>query len=210
VKWLKSILGSRYPWEQEAVRKRLRPFSFRVATREDFPTCEKLYEDNERHGLLPQNVRQNYSQELSNGAMLVFMVEQHQRVVATCAINRVHDRLAWLCYGLVTPELHRTGIGTTMFLARLSLLAPDGPDQTLAISALETSLPFYRQFGFRLIGRFDGSDGNRYPIAVLENIHSGMIQSCRSLLKDAGTIVPDVADQIPYTQTHIPSGVLPV
>ena len=208
--WLKSMFGPRYAWNQESVRQRLRPLRFRVATPADFPRCEKFHEENERHGV-PSNHRPRYVEALQSGIMLVLMVEDQDEVVATCAINRVHDRLAWLCYGLVTPARHRTGIGTTMFMARLSLLTAEGPDQSLAISALETSLPFYRQFGFRLLGRFDDqTDGNRYPIALLEAIHSGMIDDCRETLRNARVLVPDVASQIPYTLTQIPSGLLPV
>lgn len=208
MKWLSSFLGSRRPWDDSAIRRRLRPLTFRLAQESDFPFCESLHVANEPHGV-PSNHRGHYSEALRNGKILTMIAEDDGVPVATCAINRAHDRLAWLCYGLVIPSRHRTGIGTTMFVARLSLLDSNGPDQAVAISALETSLSYYRQFGFRLVGRFDSEDGNRYPIAVLENISGALIEDCRDYLREAKTVVPDVAEKIPYDVSKIAAGYHP-
>jgi predicted N-acetyltransferase YhbS len=194
------------PWENATDPARLRPLRFRVATEGDFPTCEALHRANEAHGV-PTNHREHYAAALRSGTMLTLMVEENERIVGCCGLQwAVEDSLVWLTYGLVVPELHRKGIGTTMFLARLSLLPADGPDLTIAISALETSLPYYRRFGFRLVGRFDSEeDGNRYPIAVLTPVHSRMIKEAREKLAAAGAAVPDVTDAIPRAKPPEPA-----
>jgi predicted N-acetyltransferase YhbS len=207
-KWIRYLLES--PWDAATAPSRLRPLRFRVATKADFPACEALHHANEAHGV-PANHREHYAAALRGGSMLTLMVEENGSVVGCCGLQwSAEPGVAWLTYGLVVPELHRKGIGTTMFLARLSLLPDDGPDLTLVISALETSLPYYRRFGFQLVGRFDSDeDGNRYPVAVLTPVNSRMIQEAREKLAAAGAFVPDVTDAIPRAKAPEPAPAIP-
>jgi len=196
MRWFQALYNFRFPWDQARVRQRLRPLRFRAAEEKDFPFCEGLLVKNEAFGV-PSNHRACYAAALRSGELLTLIAEEGGVPVGCGGLQWDHAGIAWFCYGLVEPTRQRTGIGTTMFVARLSLLPTAQPDQKIAISALETSLPFYRGLGFRLVGRFDHPDGNRYALAVLGAISSRLIEDCREMLRDAGVVVSADARQIP-------------
>jgi hypothetical protein len=196
IKSLRAFFDFRFPWNHEKVRSRLRPLRLRVAEENDFAYCEKLHVDNEPFGV-PSNHRAVHAAALRAGDMLTLIAEEGGVPVGCCGLQLQPAGIAWFCYALVEPIHHRTGIGTTMFVACLSLLPTGLGDQKIGISALETSLPFYRRLGFRLVGRFDHDDGNRYPIAVLEPIPSRLIEDCRAMLRSAGVTVLAETHQIP-------------
>jgi hypothetical protein len=84
-----------------------------------------------------------------------------------------------------------------MLLVRIALLPSDGPDMRLGIGAVDSSLSFYRRFGFKAIGRFAWPDGNRYTVATKEGVHAGLIEFCRKTLAEAQIRYPMSA--IPYS-----------
>lgn len=192
MKWLRELFLKRPPWDDPDVERRLRPVRFRIAEERDFPFCESLHVANEAHGI-PSDHRPVYREALRSGEMLTLVVENAGNPVATCGIQQQEEGLTWLCYGLVHPTWHRSGIGTTMFIARLALLPIIQSDQKVVIAAVENSLPYYRRFGFRFVGRQDFPDGNRFPIAVLDGITSSAIESCRAMLARAAVVLPDVS-----------------
>jgi GNAT superfamily N-acetyltransferase len=196
IKWLQGLFDFRFPWNNEKIRPRLRPLRLRIAEERDFAFCEGLHVKNEPFGV-PTNHRAIYATALRSGEMLTLIAEQAGAAVGCCGITWSRDGLAWYCYALVEPAQHRTGIGTTMFLACLALLPTASGDQKIGISALETSLAFYHRLGFRLLGRYDDTDGNRYPVAVLEPISARLIEDCRTMLRAAGTIILAETHQIP-------------
>jgi predicted N-acetyltransferase YhbS len=91
----------------------------------------------------------------------VLVAEADGRVVATGGIEvlRAKDvEAAWLSYGMVLPEHQRRGIGTTLLLARLSLLPRVRTRWIVLMASVSGSESFYGRFGFRPLGDLPGAD----------------------------------------------------
>lgn len=186
----KLILGF-LPWSPRFEISRARPLVLREATPEDFQTCERLHVENESFGV-PSSGRNLYFEELRSGNGLTLVAEEAGQIVGTCGIHKVKEGLYWFTYGLVLPARHGTGIGTTMFLARLALLPSEegGLRTRVGITALETSISFYKRFGFRFVGLGQGEDGGQYSVFYKDDVDRSTVEASRAVLERVGAVLP--------------------
>jgi hypothetical protein len=112
----------------------------------------------------------------------------------------VHPNIAVLCFGLVDPKAHGLGLGTVLLLSRLALLNDQRPAYQVLIFALESSIGFYRRFGFKSYTPWSDPDGNTHPSGALL-ITARQIRQCHALLERHGISVPSDHDKLPFRRT---------
>ena len=153
--WNKSVRGLRilydtwYPWDQKKVLRKLRPLKIRKLVNNDIEWCERLYLVNEHHGV-PAGNRENFSKYLRSDTCLILILEDSSGRLGTFGIYWYNEVIAYICYLLVDPAAQRQGIGTTAIIACISMMATDRNEKILFLSALETSIRFYRKMGFEV------------------------------------------------------------
>lgn len=195
---LKKLLWSlRYPWPRSAIEGRIRALRFSVCSEDRFTECMDLHMRNEPHGV-PSDHRERYLGALRGGSVLTLVAEDNGQLVGTFGIQYGSLPNSFcLCYMMASPDHHRRGIGTTMFLAALALLPEGHPELTLCISALPTAADFYYRFGFRRLGELPHSSGQMHQVAILP-VTSAMSHSCREWLSAAGATLPNSLYEIPF------------
>ena len=177
--------------------ERLPPIAFRQFAPQDLPQCLELYALNEP-GRFPKGVAQRYEDSLKRGSSYFLVAECNGQIVASGGLSyRMREDFAVLCFGLVHPSQQGKGIGTALLLARLSLLMPDRWDYHVFILALESSIGFYRRFGFRAFQAWKDPQGKMRPSGHLV-FTSSEIRRCRALLNDHKIAVPEHEDKIPF------------
>lgn len=60
----------------------------------------------------------------------------------------LHSPIAWLCWGMVTRQMHGQGIGRYLSLMRLQRIGATAPNITVMMDTSQRSLPFYEKLGF--------------------------------------------------------------
>jgi len=117
----------------------------------DCLACEDIYRLNEA-GRFPEGYFPRFRDWLRNQRALIVVAEVAGEIRGLGGINaeeREGRRFAALSFGMVHPGHHQAGFGTTLLLARLSLLASQGKRCTVMLSTVGGSETFYRRFGFR-------------------------------------------------------------
>ena len=197
LRWLRLAFDTWYPWDPRKVQGKLQPLVFRRLEERDIGWCEKLYARNERYGI-PESGRSVYSGFLREDGHLVVIAEDADAArVGTFGIHWSEEATGFLSYVLVDPGAQRSGIGTTMLLAAISLLGIDAREKHLVLNALDCSLGFYRKMGFVELHR-EIVAGQPLNYAVLGPLDPQLIADCRGLLRNAGARLPeDLSGQIP-------------
>ncbi|HSI64584.1 MAG TPA: GNAT family N-acetyltransferase [Candidatus Saccharimonadia bacterium] len=189
-----------FPWSRNIVGQ-IRPLRISICPENRLAECERLYLQNIPHGL-PADHFIDFSSTLRSGSLLVLLVESEDRLVGTFSLNRCKENgVVSLCYVLVDPEHHRSGIGTTMFFASVALLSLWESNVILAITALPGTEPFYRRLGFLRTGEMLLPDGLMVELAVLY-VWPHMSRNCRKWLVKGGAHLPESGYEIPTT-THL-------
>jgi predicted N-acetyltransferase YhbS len=119
----------------------------------DYSACEEIYRSNEA-GRFPEGYFPRFSDWLRNHRALIVVAEVAGEVRGLGGINseeRAGQRFAALSFGMVHPEHHQSGFGTTLLLSRLSLLSLQGKRCTVMLSTVGGSETFYGRFGFRYL-----------------------------------------------------------
>ena len=184
------------PWPNTSVEKNVRALDFTVCGEDRFGECVSLYERNEARGL-PSVHRDGYLEALKSGTLLTLIAEDQSQVVGTFGIQylRKPDVLL-LCYVLVSPDCHRSGVGTTMFFASLALLPQYHRKVIIGVYALPHSLGFYRRFGFRSYKKFRDPDNTTTILSGLP-VNCATSGRCRELLATAKATLPEGPLTIP-------------
>lgn len=170
------------PLKRSVWEGKLAPMTFRPFARADIEPCLELYELNEP-GRFPPGGLPEYLSHLAQRRAYTICLDGPDGLVACGGLayheGRRHSGL--LCYGLVHPAHHGTGIGTALLLARLALLDPNRHWYSICIAALEKSFGFYRRFGFSSAGSWCDKSGARHTFGALF-IFGYQIRRIRKLL----------------------------
>ena len=69
-----------------------------------------------------------------------------------------------LSFGMVLPDYQRQGIGTTLLLARLSLIPQTRDSWIVCMTSVGGSDSFYRRYGFRFVANVPGARNDHFPL----------------------------------------------
>ena len=108
---------------------------------------------------------------------------------------------AELAYGMVHPDRHRSGFGTTLLLARLASLPEPGFCWLAQIGTVSGSQSFYGRFGFRFRGRFRDERGTEFDFYRMRVYRSDW-RRCRELLYN-GNVDLDFSDAVVPTISDV-------
>ncbi len=125
----------------------------RILVDADIEACEEIYRLNEPTHF-PSGYFPKFSEWLRNRRSLVLVVEQDGAIRAFGGINAQDQNgyfFSALSFGMVHPEFHRTGFGTVLLLARLSLLKTGRPVSLVTLTTTGGSDTFYGRFGFKFV-----------------------------------------------------------
>jgi N-acetylglutamate synthase-like GNAT family acetyltransferase len=129
---------------------RVRPMS-----EADFDVCEQIYRLNEA-GHLPAGGFERFSNYVRarHAEFVVVEVDGVVRGFGGIAVPKSGSvKIATLVFGVIHPDDHRKGYGTTLLLARLVSLARPTSFCTVVLYATDRSRTFYERFGFSLRSR---------------------------------------------------------
>lgn len=174
----------------------MKPLRVRPYSPADFQACRELYTLNEP-GRFPPGVLPEFEEILQSGRALFLVAEKDGSVCGCGGIYTSSDRYpqASLFFGLIHPEMWGQGIGTTLLLARLSLL----PKYVWIVTMfpVAASVEFYRRFNFREFGLYD------HPVAgplmlYFVRVSPKAIDRCGALLAKAGVTLDVGNTEIPH------------
>lgn len=103
---------------------------------------------------------QEFADALDSGLYLWIVIEYQGEIVAVGGIclDKQMDSTSHLTFGMVHPDWHGKGFGTALLFARLAALPrPDGWAR-IFMSSVDSSVGFYRRFGFTFFGRLPLDD----------------------------------------------------
>lgn len=122
------------------------PCRIRKCEERDWPELERFYRAQEGK-TIPHGCFEQFQQNMRSSS---YLVAEHQDILVAGG-GLVYDSefvRARLTFGIVRPESQRKGIGTTMVLARLSLIPAESVCTEVRLTATEWSKPFLERFGF--------------------------------------------------------------
>ena len=127
----------------------------RAFSKQDLEVCRNLYVLNEPDRF-PPGYLQTFTESLESPAQLFLVVELHGQIAAVGGICRTPEspQGCSLLFGMVHPDLHRRGLGTTLLLARLAVLERPAGVWWAFLSSAGGSSTFFERFGFRHYGRY--------------------------------------------------------
>lgn len=195
---IRLVFDTWYPWDQRRIASRIVPLTIRRLEESDLAWCERLYHLNESFGVPPDrgSIFHDY---LRSDDTLKLIAEDSGGRVATFGLywygGREHH-LGYLCYLLVDPGAHRKGIGTTLVISALSMLAVDRDAKFMGLSALDSALRFYRKLGFDSLEQGE-EHGVKVNFALLGPLEVSLLWDCRRFLAEAGVKIPDLSAEIP-------------
>ena len=155
ITWLKRSLRGRLRFDPTVGMLRIPSSTVRQITTQDLDACRNLYVLNEP-GRFPPGHLQTFTDSLESPAQLSVVVELHGQIAAVGGVYRTPEspQGCSLAFGMVHPDLHKRGLGTTLLLARLAVLPrPTGVWWTFLASAGGSST-FFARFGFQHYGRY--------------------------------------------------------
>jgi GNAT superfamily N-acetyltransferase len=136
-----------------ATADRVRPCEVQPYSHEDFGRCCELYRLNEPNQFPPDAIGE-FESSLKDSPSSFITLRIDGEIVGVGGLNTSRDDgYRVLKYGLIDPNHHRKGLGTTLLLARLSQLSPDEPYHAIVLWAVPSSVGFYEQYGFRAFAR---------------------------------------------------------
>lgn len=180
---IKSLFGGAGRFDLSHAADRIPATVIRVITAEDRSSCIRIYEENERR-FFPGGYLQDFEQDLSSDAYLWLGIEESGELIAVGGIHLDTHSIgaAGLAFGMVRPDRHKMGYGSTLLVARLASLPPPDPVIRIVMSSLENSVGFYKQFGFVFVNRAVMGDGNELDYYYAKISRSSW-KAARALLK---------------------------
>jgi len=190
------LLGDRRDVDVDLAEGRMTPIELCAYKAEDFQECRELYVLNES-GRFPPNGLPEFEATLRKGTQL-FLVTKRDGLICGCggvAIRQASTGCAaWLCYGLVHPKYQNQGLGTTLLLARLSLIPNHVP--WVGMTPVAASRGFYERFNFREVKSFTHPSGIELPIHFAR-LSPSILFYCENLLANAGVVLPGNLPDMP-------------
>lgn len=167
--WIHTLIrGENSCWIDRAAQ-RTTQMTIRPMTRGDEDACLDIYRGNEPNRF-PNGYDEIYKQYLRDAKALVLVAEKDSKIVATggIALHRASvQTVSMLSYGMVSPTCQRQGIGTTLLLARLSLLPQTKANWVVCMTSVGGSDSFYRRYGFTYVTDVNGELSFRFPLFKL-------------------------------------------
>ena len=169
----------------------LPPVRLRPLCPDDLDVCHEIYRRNESDHF-PPGFFERFCRRLTSEQVLFIVAEQEAKVVGFGGVT-LHpvpgQYSVSLSFGMVHPNSQRQGIGTVLFLARLSALPTPGKAYTLTMSPIANSQTFYRKFGFGFIRSYrDTVSADRFDLFGLI-IRAPDLQKCRDKLAASGVVL---------------------
>jgi ribosomal protein S18 acetylase RimI-like enzyme len=193
---IRFLFGDRHDIDLDLAEGRIAPVEICAYGPEDFSACRELYVLNES-GRFPAGALSEFEATLRKGSQL-FLVAKKDRQICGCGGVGVRkgptDCAAWLSYGLIHPKYQNQGFGTTLLLARLSLIPSNVP--FVGMSPVPASRGFYERFNFREVKRFTHSSGVELPIHFAR-LSPSILFHCENLLANAGIVLPPDLPSVP-------------
>jgi ribosomal protein S18 acetylase RimI-like enzyme len=187
-------------WRKSPFQRRLMPVKLRPYTPADLPRLLEIYKLNELNRFPADGLR-HYEKSLTDGSAYYLVAEKDGRVVASGGMQYyLQSDIAYLCFGLVHPDCQGKGLGTTLLLARLSLLNQTFLRMNVFISAVKSSITFYQRFGFKNTGTWADEYGATHPQGHLI-LSVSEIRHCGKLLRENGITCPSDSGKIPQVES---------
>jgi predicted GNAT family N-acyltransferase len=157
--------------------------SIRSYRPDDKSACLAIYFENVEKQLVPAEYREEFEEALEDSSIATVVGVTDERVVACGGICYYHSREeAGLSYGLVHPEFQRRRIGTSILLARLSLLEPSAKVPCdVSLTATQYSKTFFMRYGFGWCCTSHDQYGNVFETFRLP-FTPQMVQRCKDTL----------------------------
>ena len=154
-KWLRTVFRGQGRFEPTVGVEKIPPSVVRPYSRQDLSACREIYALNEP-GRFPPGYLETFVETLESPDQLFLVVELNSQVAAVGGISRAPESPQWcsLVFGMVHPNLHRKGLGTTLLLARLAALERPTGVWWAGLSSAGGSATFFQRFGFLHYGRF--------------------------------------------------------
>lgn len=152
--WLKRAFRGRGRFEPTVGMMGIAPSTVRPFSKRDLDACRNLYKLNEP-GRFPPGHLEVFTESLETPQQIFLVVELDSQIAAVGGIYRSPESPQWcsLVFGMVHPNLHKKGLGTTLLLARLSLLDRPTGVWWAGIASAGDSATFFARFGFLHYGR---------------------------------------------------------
>ena len=198
------LLSHRDDIDLDMVKSRLSPVQIRLYAAEDFAACRELYVLNEP-SRFPPDVLQDFERSLQMDNSLTLVMVKDGLICGCGGVGIRQESVAsvgWLSFGLIHPNYQAQGLGTTMLLARLSLL----PDHVryVALAPVPASRSFYERFNFRECLRHTLPNGVEFNV-LRARFPPGQGLHCANLLSHAGVVLSVGSFELPVTVVDIPT-----
>jgi len=161
--WVKRAFRGRGRFDPSIGMRRIPAATVRQFTKRDLDACRKLYELNEP-GRFPVGFLQTFTESLESPQYLYLVAESEGEIAAVGGIYRMPELASGssLAFGMVDPNLHRQGFGTTLLLARIAALKKPAGVWWVHLSSAGGSSTFFERFGFQFYGRQALSDSRAF------------------------------------------------
>lgn len=166
--------------------------SFRKVVAQDFDVCLDIYQANEALGLVPPHYEADFEAAVKGEDILFLVATLDEKVVACGGISytTAGRTNAYLCYGLVHPNHQRRKIGTSLLLARLSLLRTAlARPVDINLQATQHSKSYFAKIGFAYVTSEHDGYGHLFEHYTL-TLSSSLLRSCQESLVASGIDVP--------------------
>jgi N-acetylglutamate synthase-like GNAT family acetyltransferase len=154
IAWFKRIWTDPARFVPLIAAERIPPAVVRPLIRNDVDSCCEIFKLNQPNhfpdGFLPE-----FLETLHSETHLYLVAETAGEIVGVGGIylNPELWGSSSLVFGLVHPNWHRQGFGSTLLLARLSVLPKPAPRTWVYLSSGGTSDDYFKRFGFEHYGR---------------------------------------------------------
>jgi len=152
--WRRKLLRPKDRFDPTVARQTPVQQGVRVYERKDREACLAIYKANEP-GRFPEGIFEEFAEELEKPGRLWLVIEDQEELTAFGGISLDQSQYsaAHLMFGMVHPDRHGQGFGTTLLFARLAALPCPDRWTTIYLNPVEASKNFYQRFGFADFGR---------------------------------------------------------
>jgi N-acetylglutamate synthase-like GNAT family acetyltransferase len=152
--WFKRIWTDPARFVPSVAAERIPPALVRALTLSDVDACCEIFKLNQPNHF-PEGFLPEFLETLQSETHLYLVAEEAGEVVGLGGIYLTPELSGGssLVFGLVHPNRHRQGFGSTLLLARLSVLPKPTPRSWVHLSSGGTSDDYFKRFGFEHYSR---------------------------------------------------------
>lgn len=175
----------RYRFRIPASITRLPSCRVRRMSESDLEVCDRIYRSNEG-AHLPAGAFERFHTYVRAHRADFVVIEADGSVRGFGGITVPKSgpaKIATLVFGMIHPDDHRKGYGTTLLLARLASLPQPASDCAVVLYATDQSISFYDRFGFSLRSRAMDPETGVELSGCLAQLSLKQWLECRALLQ---------------------------